>query len=72
MWEEWLKKYQEIINKKETALEKYKENVFDKMTEEQKLKTMYNMSKKLHEIEKNMKRKEKNHARNRSWRICKN
>lgn len=57
MWAEWLKKYQEIINKKETALEKYKENVFDKMTEEQKLETMYNMSKKLHEIEKNYKKK---------------
>lgn len=66
MWAEWLKKYQEIINKKETALEKYKENVFDKMTEEQKLETMYNMSKKLHEIEKIIKRKEKSYARNRN------
>lgn len=52
MWAKWLKDYQEIINKKETALEKYKKDVFDKMTEEQKLETMYNMSKKLCEIEK--------------------
>ena len=41
MWAEWFKKYQEIINKKETALEKYKENVFDKMTEEQKCQKNY-------------------------------